>query len=81
MQAFKDYLALEPVDADAVELIADELEPKLHPEHLAAESAATNLLSGVSTNATLNPPVIATRTLSHTHVTRGHSKSVDDTIV
>ena len=58
LQAFKDYLALEPVDADAVELIADELEAKLHPEHLAAESAATNLLSGVSTNATLNPPVI-----------------------
>ena len=58
LQAFKDYLALEPADADAVELIADELEAKLHPERLTVESAATNLLSGVSTNASLKPHVV-----------------------
>lgn len=58
LQAFKEYLALEPTDADAVQIIADKLEAKLHPERAAIESAAANPLAGANTNATLSPPII-----------------------
>jgi tetratricopeptide (TPR) repeat protein len=58
MQAFKEYLALEPTDADAVQIIADKLEAKLHPERAAIESAAASQFAGVNTNATLSPPII-----------------------
>ena len=57
LQAFKEYLALEPTDADAVQIIADELEAKLHPERAAIESVAANSLAEANTNATLSPPL------------------------
>jgi len=57
LQAFKEYLALESTDADAVQIIADKLEAKLHPERAAIESAAANPLAGANTNATLSPPL------------------------
>ncbi|MDP7010273.1 MAG: tetratricopeptide repeat protein [Verrucomicrobiota bacterium] len=58
LQAFKDYLALEPADADAVQRIADALESKLYPEHSVFEPVGTNQLADANTNTTTIPAII-----------------------
>ncbi len=58
LQAFKDYLALEPTDAAAVQRVADALESKLHPEHSAFERERTNQLTSANTNAITIPLII-----------------------
>jgi tetratricopeptide (TPR) repeat protein len=57
LRAFKDYLALEPADAAAVQHVADELEARIRLAAETAFPAGTNQVAGLNPNAQLVPSI------------------------
>lgn len=57
LRAFKDYLALEPADAAAVQHVANELEARIRLAAETAFPAGTNQVVGLNPNAQLVPSI------------------------